>query len=729
MKSIQTACICTAYSFMLGTSSLAHADVAAGGPETASAELSEVVVTAEKRSENVERAPATISVVSGDDLAAAGIEDIRAAAVMFPSVKFGAVESSTHLYIRGIGAEQDRASIDPLSTMTQDGINLPREVTGNNFFDVSSIQVLPGPQSTLYGTSAAGGIVSVVDNRPVNKTEGSALLEAGNYSSAHVSAMQNTPLTDNLYLRAAFDYGSHDGYMISGSDSLDQFGGRVSLLYTPINDFTAYVWAAYNNTGGQAANTTTLTPGDQTFANPKNPWDDYSCTPSGAGFPLGANPSCDPVYIGAPAQSFHTTIVGGQFDYHIDGMTFTMIPGVLYDHGTELQYFGPFPNYQVITNAQQSDELRVTSDSEKPFKWVGGLYWYHDSQYQFFSVNNTLVQNLTQSAGNPQIWNEETTLAAFGQVTYSFTDHFRLTGGVRYSSNEKQANGCNCSAGGGQGVYFTFHHTWPNTDWKAGVEADLGEHGLWYFTVQTGYDNGAYQYFNTSGLLGPQNSGPAPIVQPSRLTSYSTGTKNRFFDNRLEINNELYYYDYKDLLIAPFDDNPAHYGNTFYSANKVEIYGDELDVKLLLTTYDQFQLNLDYNHARAIDFIVGNPAVNYGGLQLIEAPDVTINLGYQHIFPLSSGAAVELSVNSHYENGFWGTFDHSPTTHQPAFTDTDANLTYRSQSGKWSTSVWGRNLENTAVIGPGAYVGAGTIGGVYWLNPPRTYGARLELHW
>ncbi|MGB6306749.1 MAG: TonB-dependent receptor [Steroidobacteraceae bacterium] len=693
-----------------------------------STELQEVVVTAEKRSENLQKAPTTISVATGDELVTRGVDDISEATAVFPSVKFGQISGTVHLYIRGIGAEQDRASIDPLSAMTENGIVLPREVTGNNLFDVSAIEVLPGPQSTLYSTSAAGGIVTVVDNRPTKTQEGSLMFETGNYDLKHVTVVENMPLSDTLSVRAAFDSANHDGYQTSGADAEDELGARISALYQPNSDFTGYAWYAYNHTGGQPANTVTLT-GNHQFADPKNPWNDYSCAPSGAGAPLGANPTCDPFYIGQQSQDFRTNIFGGQFDWHIQGATLSMIPGALVDSGTTLQYFSPFPNYQVIANHQYSDEFRITSDSEKPFKWVGGLYWYQSREYQYFSVNNTLEQNLTQTDGNPQLWNEDKTYAAFGQVTYSITDTFRVTGGLRYSSNQKDANGCNCSAGGGEGVYFTFNHTWPRVDWKAGLEADIGSNGMWYATVQTGYNNGAYQYYNTSGLLGKENSGPAPLVEPSTLTSYSTGTKFRFFDNRLEVNNEIYFYDYKNLLIAPFDDNPAHYGNTFYNADKTEIYGDELDVKYLLTPSDQLQMNFNYNHARAIDFIVGEPPVNYGGLQLIEAPDVVADLGYRHTWAVPGGASVELNGDSHYENGFWGTFNHAPTTHQPAFTRTDANLTYKSQDGKWDVGLWGKNLENSAVIGPGAYVGAGTIGGVYWLLPPRTYGVRFGLKW
>jgi len=705
----------------------AHADDS-GASTASTTQLKEIVVTAEKRTQNLEKAPATVSVITGEQLVDRGVQDISEATVDYPSVKFGQISGTTHLYIRGIGAEQDRASIDPLVAMTENGINLPREITGNNLFDVSEIQVLPGPQSTLYGTSAAGGVVGVVDNRPVNDQEGNALLEIGNYDSKHVSMMENIPLSNDLYVRAAFDDVQHDGYETSGAQAEDEIGTRVSMVYAPSDAFNGYLWYSYNHTGGEPSNTVTLT-ADGRFADPGNPWKDDSCAPSGAGAPLGVSPTCDPNYIGQPFQDFKTNLVGGQLDWHLPDVTISDIPGALVDGGTTLQYFSPFPNWQVIGTHQYSNELRFTSVSVKPFSWVGGLYWSQEKEYQYFSVNNTLIENVEQADGNPQVTNEDRTYAAYGQLTYSLTDWLRATGGLRYSENNKDGSGCNCAAGGGEGVYFTFAHTWPRLDWKAGLEADIGAHGLWWATVQTGYTNGAYQYYNTSGLLGKQNVGPAPLVQPSTLVSYSTGTKFRLLDDRLEINNEVYFYDYKNLLIAPFDDNPAHYGNAFYNADRTEIYGDELDVRFLLTRHDSLTVGLNYNHARAINFIVGQPPVNYGGLQLIESPDEIANVGYQHTWLVANGADIELNADTHWESGWWGTFNHAPTTHQAAGSMTDANLTYHSASDKWFVALWGRNLENTAEIGPGAYVGAGSIGGVYWVLPPRTFGVRLGLKW
>src|ERR1700689_303338 len=272
MRNLRCASALSALLLCLGSSECAlAADETAAANEPAT-QLEEVVVTAEKRSENLEKAPVTISVVTGDDLTTRGIEDISQATAIFPSVKFGQISGTTHLYIRGIGAEQDRASIDPLSAMTENGINLPREVTGNNLFDVSAVEVLPGPQSTLYGTSAAGGIVSVVDNRPVNKEQGSAMFETGNYDLKHVTAVENMPLSDTFYVRAAFDDTIHDGYETSGAQAQDQLGARISAVYAPSKDFNGYLWYSYNHTGGQPANTVTLlgTSGNHTFADPNN---------------------------------------------------------------------------------------------------------------------------------------------------------------------------------------------------------------------------------------------------------------------------------------------------------------------------------------------------------------------------------------------------------------------------------------------------------------------------
>jgi len=694
---------------------------AVAAPPAASSDegLAEIVVTAEKRSQNLQKTPAAITEVSGQDLINLNLSDIRNAELLFPSVKFGILSTETHLYIRGIGAEQDRVSIDQLVSMSIDGVNIPHEITGNNFYDVHDIEVLPGPQSTLYGNGGAGGAVVVANNRPnTDRFEINSLVDFGNYAYIHNTSVINVPLSEQFAVRAAVDYARHSAYVSEDFDNEDEVAARLSALYQ-LDSFSGYVWYSYNNTGGDTPGIVTLT-GDHQFANPKNPWNDSVCTPSGAGFPLGANPSCDPFYIGVPNQSVHASIGGADLDWRFNGFSVSLTPSYVTDSLHILNYFGPFSNEQTITTRQSSTELKAVSDSGSPLTWLGGFYWNKQDAYQFFNFNGT--------PGNPLIWNNENTYAAFGQATYAIVPWLRATAGIRYSSNEKDGHGCNCSAENNEGIYFTSRVTNPHVDWKVGVDADIAPQSLVYATVQTGYANGSYQYFNNSGLLGPQNAGPAPTIRPTELLSYTVGSKNRFFDNRVEVNDEVYYYNYKDLLIAAFSANPASFGNTFYNANLVEIYGDQLDIKWHVTAMDQIQADVGYLHARAINFVVGDPAFNYGGFQLPEAPDVTVTLGYSHTVNLAGGASAVFAGNTHFESGFWGTFQHSPGSRQPAFSQSDVSVTYYSAAGTWNVGLWAKNLENSAVGSVGGAIGSGSAEYVTDLLPPRTYGVQAAWH-
>ena len=709
---------------VLGVVPPAHAQVLSPAPVAAdngadAGGLAEIVVTAEKRSQNLQKSPVAITEVSGQELIDLGISDIRNATILFPSVKFGIIESETHFYIRGIGAEQDRVSVDQLVSMSIDGVNVPHEITGNTLFDLHDIQVLPGPQSTLYGNGGAGGAVVVTNNRPTtDRFEISSLVEAGNYAFAHNTSVINVPLSEQFAVRAAVDYARHEGYFQEGADSEDQIAARLSALYDNNSDFSAYIWGSFNNTGGQTSGAPVLT-GNNQWANPRNPWNNYSCAPSGAGFPLGANPTCDPFYEGVPSQSVHAAIGSADLQWKLPVFTLSLTPSYVSDSLHFLQYFGPFPNVQAITTRQSSAELKAVSNQDSPLTWLAGLYWNKQAAYQFFNQNG--------SPGNPLVWNNENTYSAYGQATYAIIPSIRLTGGLRYSSNEKDGHGCNCSAGGAdEGIYFNSRVTNPHVDWKVGIDADVGPQSMLYGTVQTGYANGAYQYFNSTGLLGPDNAGVAPIIRPTNLLAFTVGMKNRFFDNRLEINDEAYYYRYKDLLIAAYSENPDTFGNSFYNANLVEIYGNQLDTKFRITPSDQLQLSIGYLHARAIHFIVGDPPVNYGGLELPEAPDVTVSLNYKHTFNLPGGASTVFSGNTYFENGFWATFEHSPTTHQQAYTQSNMSLTYYPAAGQWDAGLWVNNVENAAVIGIGGYIGAGAAQGIGDIRPPRTFGVRAS---
>ena len=203
-------------------------DAAAGTPtvlaERNAGSLQEVIVTANKQEQLQQKAPAAITAIDGESLVHSGITDIRAVQDFVPSVRFQQENDSTEIYIRGVGSTLDFPQITPPNSFNLNGVSVPREATSVPLYDIGQIEVLPGPQGTLYGSSALGGAVNVNFRRPTMQYETSTVLEVGDYGTYHVSAAQNLPLGDALAVRAALDYLRHDGYMTSGADSPGRSG-------------------------------------------------------------------------------------------------------------------------------------------------------------------------------------------------------------------------------------------------------------------------------------------------------------------------------------------------------------------------------------------------------------------------------------------------------------------------------------------------------------------------
>src|ERR1700722_3546007 len=179
--------------------------------------LEEIVVTAQKRSESLQRAAAAITVISADELVDRSVQDIRAAELFVPSVKTNAETTATQVFIRGVGKQFDEVRVPDAVGTLLDGVLLPEHATGVGLYDIHSIEVLPGPQGTLYGSSAIGGVINIQTNRPTRKEETTILAELGNYALEHITAVQNLPVSDSWSVRAAFDGSYRHGYNNNGT--------------------------------------------------------------------------------------------------------------------------------------------------------------------------------------------------------------------------------------------------------------------------------------------------------------------------------------------------------------------------------------------------------------------------------------------------------------------------------------------------------------------------------
>ncbi len=679
--------------------------IAAADTPTDTDALAEITVTAEKTTESLQKADAAITAIPELALVDAGVTDLRQAQMIVPSVRFQAEGNTTQVFIRGVGANLDFANVEPNVSFNLAGVYMPREATSAAFFDIAQMEVLPGTQGTLYGRSAIGGTINITPMKPSFDNDGQVFLDVGNYAAVHVTETQNLMLSQTVALRAAIDYDRNSGFEVTGADSKNNISARLSALVNPFDQLSMYFWAQGAEKNGWAENLVNkgLNPATGQYCEEcffyGNVWND---TRTGRyaepyGFP------------DKQKSDYNTETIGAQIDYHFDFGTLSYMPAYLYLNADPLYWLSAIQSTNTAHFNQLTQELKLTSDGSGPFKWLAGVYWYNSrnygSEYLFtnlpFSFYQINVDNNVLKGGS-----------VYGQVTYSVTDSLRFTVGTRGSSTQHIGGGSEVVALGGDP--YTFDKTYNHVDWKAGVEYDLTPKIMAYGVIQTGYQEGTYNALPNTATYSNE-------VKPEELKSYTAGLKSRWLDDRLQINNEIYYYDFHNLIIQAYSISEPY--NVIFNGDKIEIYGDQLDVLAKVLTDDQLSLNIGYSHARNID-VVDPAGNNVDGLQPAYAPDFTILAGYTHNIPLGT-ATLHAHINWRYESGWWATYLHNNGTEQLASSKGDASLIYDTNAA-WTAGLWIKNMTNKAVIAATAAAGIPGPATAY-LEDPRTFGVSFSF--
>src|SRR5882672_4262439 len=376
--------------------------------------LAEITVTAEKQTQNLQKTAAAVTAISADTLIEAGVGNLIEAEKLVPSVRFQAEGDNIQVFIRGVGANLDFPNVEPNVAFNFAGIYLPREADSAAFFDVQQLEILPGPQGTLYGRSAIGGTINLTPTKPGFNNEGETLLEAGNYSALHVTVTQNVK--------------------VSGADSKNDPSLRVSAIINPSDRLNVYLWAQGAQKNGYHSNLVNkgTDPATGKYCETcffyGNAWDDTRTGPYAA--PFGTTKR--------ERDRYKTYMVGGQIDYQFDGATLSYLPSYLYLDSVPLYWLSAIQSSNTAHYNQLTQELRLAGTGGGPLKWLVGLGYYNSRN----SGTETLFTNLPFAFYQTNVDADRLAgYSAFGQVTYSLTDTFRLTGGGRASSTKRTANG------------------------------------------------------------------------------------------------------------------------------------------------------------------------------------------------------------------------------------------------------------------------------------------------
>jgi len=692
----------------LGTATLTLAQNAAdesSGAESAS--LEEIVVTAERREENLQKTALSITALTAEDLQAHDDTAIDSALRDVAGVVIQGNANGAYVFIRGVGASQDTAIGGPAVNLNFDGVYQQQtEIPLSSMYDVERVEVLRGPQGTLYGRNATAGSINIITADPTDKTEASGSVGFGNYSLIKTEGMVNVPVSSTLAVRAAMLSERHDGYLQpSGYDDEDNLGGRLKVLYKPNSDVRLLLAGDYLHIGGVGNGGVT-----SLATHPDDPW--YSTAATGK-------------------TDLTSWRVYGQLDWNLGFGTLTVLPA----H----QHFFKFDNNVIIVPAttssageveerQDTAEVRLASSAGSKLTWVAGVY-YLDSHT---TLPGGVASQIALPAGPftfPYLsGNKVSSKAGFAQATFPVTSALRLTGGARYNKDDKTAFDETSAT-----ATVPYSGSWSSFTYKAGVELDVAPQSLLYANVSTGFKAGGLdQGFNK--------------YNPEKLRSYSVGSKNRFFDNRFQLNAEAFYYDYKDFQ-AQYGyrcQNSAAcptitgFANTIVNAGTATLYGIDLETSTQLTSVDRIDLNYSYLHSVFDQLVIVPGTANNApagcaatlscnvlpnqiltNQPLSNAPRNSGSLSYEHRFVLADSSYISLSGDVHYYSSYWTLYRRPPQVPAESLQDDyskyNAFLGYNAADDRWSLRGYVKNLANKAIV-------TSAVGPALTLQSPRTYG-------
>ncbi len=704
--------------------------------------LEEVIVTANRREESLQSVAMAVSAFSEDMMRDQGIVDLKGITERTPGFTMGTFNpGQPQLYIRGIGSNEDGAGGDQSVIVFIDEVYIGRSAGMDiDLFDLERIEVLRGPQGTLFGKNVVGGAVNMITRKPTEETVMQVEATLGDYNARTLRGLLSGELSEGVYGKASFSTRRRDGYFESALNNLPSYNGpkiadthdvnsdsaRLGLRFTPSEDLEINLSASYSTIDklGQP--------------------DHYIEPPSAPGVGYVASSALIPNYdkkihtgLFADAGKFESSSksVMARVDWDLnDDLLLTSITSfrnvdaensdeiggtqsgnainTLYasviNPGTTILYGANFYTDESDTFTQ---ELRLTSTGSGPLQWVAGLYYMTEETHRIESIGvgvdvalpgGAILGAVPYLPGSDDQLNETTSKAIFGQASYDITDKLSVTLGARYTSEKKELDRTGTADLLGIVGSFDFETSedWSEMTSKISVEYQQTEDIFWYATYSEGFKSGGYQ-----GLAATEIAA-STAFNPEFAELLEAGMKSEWMDNKVRLNASIFSTDYQDLQILQLlvPNALAAQGVTTgvlvtQNAADATVEGLELEFTAfpmenltiqgsatwLDTEFDNFSVPAGYTAP-------GGGITDRSGNELRNAPDFAYNLLVRYDWPLASGASLAAQVDWRHKDLSWQDPDNLEFAAVPEYDAGDFRLIYTTPSGNTQVSAWVTNF-------------------------------------
>jgi len=746
--------------------------------------LEEVLVTAQKRTESLQDVTIPVTAFSANQLIDANFKDLSDLGNMVPGLSIGGSGSlETQVALRGLApANAGIGQDDPIALYIDD---VYIGSASNNFrgsmLGVEQVQVLRGPQGTLYGRNAVGGAIVVTTRKPSEETEIEIRASLAEYDTRELSAIVSGQLTDNVYglISAKFDE-RNEGFQKNLADNRwtgglkDEDSFRGVLRFLPSDDLEINLIADYSefkgSGNGPARNVLDYvnTPGTSTVdTDPSDAnWDEFYAWPSGDegqndltsermteayAYLDGKGLSDSLMYTGLGANVERGGFAGTVNYAMSDTISLVSVSSYRFTEydSTIDSYSRQHPavsNMKYEDSTQIAQEIRLTSDGDGPFRWIAGFsYFDHEIEnvnifrrvYCEDAVTGDLagsysgqancvdgnaaydsLQYNTARVRNPSI--HTTSLALFGQGTYDITESLSATVGLRWTDEEKDWDIYfkNFTVAAADAVEADASESWSQVSPKFGLEYSFDGNVMVYATATEGFKSGG---FNSNATSEGGES-----VNPETSLQYEVGLKSELFDNRVRLNVAAFFNDYTDLQLRVVcdeqTDSTCSGSTALRNASAAEIKGVEAEFVAQVTPSFMFSGFVSYLDATFTDY-KPNPNEDFTGNTLPRAPELQYSLTGNYAMSLDNGNELNLIATYHYSASEFFRANNTALDENNSNNDLTARLVYTDPEAGWELALFGTNLTNEHYRNNGFAIGTQTVAAFY--NPPRVIGAEL----